>query len=68
MTENQIYVLTRSTIFHFIRYMLLAQLFCKTKVIANLQFEAGQNFYEIVWIQRSSYCFIHRFSFKSIIY
>jgi hypothetical protein len=61
MTENKIYVLTRYTIFRFVRYMLLAQLFCKTKVIANLQIEAGQNFYENVWIRRSSYCFIHRF-------
>jgi hypothetical protein len=34
---------------------------CKTKVIANLQLEAGQNFYENVWIRRSSYCFIYRF-------
>jgi hypothetical protein len=61
MTENQIYVLTRSTIFRIVRFMLLAQLLCKIKVIANLQLEAGQNCYEISWIRRSSYCFIHRF-------
>jgi hypothetical protein len=42
MAENQIYVLTRSTIFRFVRYMLFVQLFCKTKVIANLQLEAGR--------------------------
>jgi hypothetical protein len=59
MTENQIYVWTRYTIFRFVRYMLLAQLFCKTKVIANLQLEAEQNFYKNVWIRRSSYCFIY---------
>jgi hypothetical protein len=61
MTENQIYVLTRYTIFRFVWSMLLAQLFCKTKVIANLQLEAEQNFCEIVWIRRSLYCFIYRF-------
>jgi hypothetical protein len=44
MTENQIYVLTCYTFFRFVRYMLLAQLFCKTKVIANLQLEAEQTF------------------------
>jgi hypothetical protein len=68
MTESQIYVLTRSTILLFVRYMLLEQLFCKTKVIANLQLEAGQNFYDVLWIRRSSYCFIYILSFKSIIY
>jgi hypothetical protein len=61
ITENQIYVLTRYTIFRFVRYMLIAQLFRKTKVIANLHLEAGQNFYENVLIRRSSYCFIYRF-------
>jgi hypothetical protein len=34
------------------------------KVIANLQLEAGQNFYEILWIRRSSYCFINRFALQ----
>jgi hypothetical protein len=47
MIENQVYVLIRSTIFRFVRFMLLEQQFCKTKVIANLQLEAEQNFYEI---------------------
>jgi hypothetical protein len=61
MTENQIYVFTCFTILRFVRYILFVQLFCKTKVIANLQLEAGQNCYEILWIRRSSYCFINRF-------
>jgi hypothetical protein len=47
MTETQIYVLTRSAIFRVVWYMLLVQLFCKTKVVANLQLEADQNSYEI---------------------
>jgi hypothetical protein len=58
--QNQIYVFTRSTIFHFVRYMLLAQLFCQTKVITNLQLEAGQTFLDVLYIRRSSYCIIHR--------
>jgi hypothetical protein len=53
--------------FRFVRYVLHAQLFCITKVIANLQLEAEHNFYEVLWIRRSSYCFIV-FSFKLIIY
>jgi hypothetical protein len=68
LTENQIFVLTRYTFFRFVPYMLLAQEFCKTKVLANLQLEAGQKFYEVLWIGRSSYCFIHRFCFFQMNY
>jgi hypothetical protein len=59
MTENQIYALTRSTIFCSIWCLWLAQLYLKTKIIANLQLEAG--FYEILWIRRSSYRFFQIF-------
>jgi hypothetical protein len=32
----------------------------KKKVIANLQLEAVQIFYDVLWIPRSLYCFFHR--------
>jgi hypothetical protein len=47
------------TIYRLVRYILLAQLFSKTKVKANLQFEADRNLYAVLWICRSLYCVIH---------
>jgi hypothetical protein len=46
MIENPIdlYVLTRSTIYRFIWYILLALLFCKTKKYSELATQSGPEF------------------------